>query len=494
MKRSPLIVLTVIGLGGCSSATKHSVGTAPKATPTPAPAAAPADIFRVRFEGVKVLFERAGAPPDSIRPRRFVDVGYLRTNAGRQVRQLVVLEVRQSSNFHKKIHFPNRVCATAVRPDNASEAAATRKAIEVLEAGGIPVGNAAYDWAKTYQFARKFCFTNAVKQPARNGVKRFEWELRATPDTMVFRATGWEDRGVILFSAARRSKPKKNRLSEDRKSQKPVAEQGKATEFPALKCPKGATLGPAAQRANGRSTRFEQYCRRRDGVRHGPRILWARPGQKLEEDGFLNGKPHGLKRRWSKSGQKLYEGEYERGIKVGRGTQWLKNGKKYIQSEYKAGLLHGTATLWDKKGNKTSETEYRKGVRHGKVLRWLSTKKVGEGSYKAGKKHGIWVDYWLTGQMRAERVYRNGIEHGPATSWYANGQLASQGQSKNGAPDGSITVWHENGTKLAQGEYAGGELVTALRCWSEAGKKQPCPAALIRRLTPRQRKSGEPKR
>ncbi len=67
-----------------------------------------------------------------------------------------------------------------------------------------------------------------------------------------------------------------------------------------------------------------------------------------------------------------------------------------------------------------------------------------EGSYKDGKKDGVWI------------------------TWYENGQKSDEGTWKDGERDGLRTGWYENGQKWYEGTYKDGKLIS-FKMWNEDG-------------------------
>ncbi|HBF89451.1 MAG TPA: hypothetical protein DDX39_12490 [Bacteroidales bacterium] len=49
-----------------------------------------------------------------------------------------------------------------------------------------------------------------------------------------------------------------------------------------------------------------------------------------------------------------------------------------------------------------------------------------DGSFKDGKKEGIWYWYYETGQKKRESNFKAGKLHGVSTTWYKNGQKRSE--------------------------------------------------------------------
>ena len=77
------------------------------------------------------------------------------------------------------------------------------------------------------------------------------------------------------------------------------------------------------------------------------------------------------------------------------------------------------------------------------------------GTYRDGKKQGLWLHYYSDGIMEDSTVYDNGNPVGIRLSWYHNGYL-SDSASYN--PDGSgiHVFWFDNGNPSAAGRYAPG--------------------------------------
>ena len=105
-------------------------------------------------------------------------------------------------------------------------------------------------------------------------------------------------------------------------------------------------------------------------------------------------------------------------------------------------------TLIDKDGLKYHPD--RNEMYSGKVFKnRMGGKKEFEGSYKDGKKDGLWTDY------------------------YENGQKNYEGTSKNGKREGLWTWWYENGQKMTVRTYKDEELISQ-NCWDKDGSKTVC--------------------
>ena len=134
----------------------------------------------------------------------------------------------------------------------------------------------------------------------------------------------------------------------------------------------------------------------------------------------------------------------------------------------------------------------------GKVFKnRMGGKKEFEGSYKDGKKDGLWTDYYENGQKRSvetykdgkkdglytywhedvlmyEGTYKDGKEDGLWTKWYVNGQKNYEGTSKNGKREGLWTDYYENGQKMTVRTYNDGKLMNSEKCWDKNGIEKEC--------------------
>jgi len=92
----------------------------------------------------------------------------------------------------------------------------------------------------------------------------------------------------------------------------------------------------------------------------------------------------------------------------------------------------------------------------GKVFKnRMGGKKEFEGSYKDGKKNGLWTDYHENGQKSSEITYKNGKQYIIRTY-------------KDGKREGFWTWWYANGQKFYEDVYKDGELIESKK-WDRDG-------------------------
>ena len=91
-----------------------------------------------------------------------------------------------------------------------------------------------------------------------------------------------------------------------------------------------------------------------------------------------------------------------------------------------------------------------------------------KGTYKNGKKDGLWTWWYENGQKESEGTYKDDKLEGLSTNWYENGQKWYELTNKDGEFDGLYTNWYENGKKRFEGTYKDGELISE-KYWNEDG-------------------------
>ena len=85
----------------------------------------------------------------------------------------------------------------------------------------------------------------------------------------------------------------------------------------------------------------------------------------------------------------------------------------------------------------------------------MGGKKEFEGSYKEGKKDGLWTNWYENGQKSSEITYKNGKQYIIRTY-------------KDGKREGFWTWWYANGQKFYEDVYKDGELIESKK-WDRDG-------------------------
>ena len=106
---------------------------------------------------------------------------------------------------------------------------------------------------------------------------------------------------------------------------------------------------------------------------------------------------------------------------------------------------------------------------------WPNGQKKEEGTYKDGKKDGLWTYWYENGRKRSEGTFKDG-ELKRITDWdfytgVKKNETHFSGVDRKGRPilDGKLTVWHRDGQQKANVEnYKDGKFIEGKR-WDEDG-------------------------
>lgn len=298
---------------------------------------------------------------------------------------------------------------------------------------------------------------------------------------------------------------------------------------PKQRCPKGTKL-VGAPPPRGSS----EWCVDRRSKKHGVWKWWWSNGKLREVCSYRRGKKDGVCRRFYKDSALHYMETYRKGVLSGTWEEWrfgqswtygkYRRGKRHGKwtisggdmsvryATYRMGTLHGPWRweqsdggvinkrvgfyrngkmdgLWTRFGTcgdaaaenpdtyvmKESERRYRHGVLHGKFAEWECRKnpahrRVKEGAYRFGKKHGLFRRYYQGRFVISETRYRNGRIHGLSVDRCENGSLSSKGKYANGKQSGTWTTWRCSGSRKSVQKFSGGKLNGPSTEWHRNGK------------------------
>jgi antitoxin component YwqK of YwqJK toxin-antitoxin module len=131
-----------------------------------------------------------------------------------------------------------------------------------------------------------------------------------------------------------------------------------------------------------------------------------------------------------RDGLKYFKGKPFTGVSVSVHL----DGQKLGESTYKDGKRDGPWTRWHENGQKWRESTYKDGKWDGLRTQWYENgQKEEESTYKDGKQDGLWTRYWKeNGQKRLEGTYKDGKQDGLWTEWYENRQKWMESTYKDG--------------------------------------------------------------
>lgn len=221
-----------------------------------------------------------------------------------------------------------------------------------------------------------------------------------------------------------------------------------------------------------------------EGKKQGKWMLFYQNGNKQIEKHYLNNKLHGIYIEYDLSGNKVIEKVYRDGvihvpsneeieieliaeikssyykdgtlkfqgafidsIPVGIHREFDEEGKLLLAKEFDGnGVLLGEG-FFDENGLKTGK--WRLFDNHYKYF-------YGEGSYKNGKKEGLWTYYYPDRSIEQQGKY---IADKPEDDWvwfYKNGKVRREESFVNGKNEGKYTEYDINGKIIVSGEYFDG--------------------------------------
>lgn len=183
-------------------------------------------------------------------------------------------------------------------------------------------------------------------------------------------------------------------------------------------------------------------------IKDGPFEKFHENGQISQRGFYVNGKKDGIFQFYDIYGVLEKQETYVDGIK--NGNFYIKKNNKIIkEGTYEDNKLYGTWTkyVYDKKGFISSIEQYLDGKKHGE---WkIHCNKEGSNPYteiinfKNGKKHGKNEIIYSDGYLRYFTHYKDGVKHG-LYEHFTRGEKDIEGTYKNGKKHG---VWIESGKK-----------------------------------------------
>jgi hypothetical protein len=94
------------------------------------------------------------------------------------------------------------------------------------------------------------------------------------------------------------------------------------------------------------------------------------------------------------------------------------------------------------------------------------------GSFKSGKKRGLWKSYFDNGRLWEKGNYKDGKREGLWKKFYKEGEFLTKENYKDGKLDGFSEVYHKNGQLAAKGNFKDGKEDGLLEFFNEDGSPQ----------------------
>tara|TARA_B100000963_G_scaffold163671_1_gene142211 strand:- start:193 stop:1101 length:909 start_codon:yes stop_codon:yes gene_type:complete len=148
-------------------------------------------------------------------------------------------------------------------------------------------------------------------------------------------------------------------------------------------------------------------------------------------------------------------------------------GDGYLEGSFKNGKKNGLYTVYNGNLKKIKEGNSKDGKNVGLQTEWHDNgQKKKEVNYKGGKKEGLEIMWHENGQKSGEGNYKDGKKEGLYVWWHENGEKSIEGNYKSGTNDGLGIWWHKNGKKKKEINYKDGKKVGLQTEWHENGQKQ----------------------
>jgi len=136
-------------------------------------------------------------------------------------------------------------------------------------------------------------------------------------------------------------------------------------------------------------------------------------------------------------------------------------GQLIQRGSFKDGKKIGLWQSWHGNGKKRSESPYVDNLLHGTEYKWFSNEQLeSEDTYVGGVRSGKYVAYYETGQKKFEFSFNMGLKTGTYTYYHPNGQKWEQGKYVNDLHQGVWWVWDANGNKTNKRVYNKDEVVS----------------------------------
>jgi antitoxin component YwqK of YwqJK toxin-antitoxin module len=124
-------------------------------------------------------------------------------------------------------------------------------------------------------------------------------------------------------------------------------------------------------------------------------------------------------------------------------------------------------------GQKREEGSYKNGKKDGLWNTWRTNSQIKvEVNYKDGKRDGFFTEYYDNGQKREEGSYKNGKVEGIWSHWYDNNQKKEEANYKDSKRDGLLILWNKNGQKVYEVNYRDGKVDGVWSHWHKNGQKE----------------------
>ncbi len=145
-------------------------------------------------------------------------------------------------------------------------------------------------------------------------------------------------------------------------------------------------------------------------------------------------------------------------------------GDSSLSGSYKNGKKSGLWKFYYYTGKIEKICNYDEDRMEGKYQYFYDNGQVNtEGFYKSGQKNGLWTWYTKFGVRDMSGNFKEDQQHGDWTYWYPTGEIAYTAQYKMGLKDGNWNYFYKDGSKFKVGSFSNDEKEGLWETWYEDG-------------------------
>lgn len=221
------------------------------------------------------------------------------------------------------------------------------------------------------------------------------------------------------------------------------------------------------------------------------KVMLTYPNGKPRQEGyFAMDLQDSVYREWYENGNLSMEAFYKKGQLAGFKKTYYVDGRsqaveeyidltRYVQEFWLPDSLHtqtvvkgnGEATYYFNTGTVKEWYTYKNGLPDGDfVERSIYGYDLLTGSFKEGKKEGVWKYFYYTGDLEKISTYVNDKLEGKYEYYYDNGKLNVEGYYKNGLKEGEWTWYTKQGGRDMTGTFKEGKQDGNWTYWHPTGE------------------------
>lgn len=164
--------------------------------------------------------------------------------------------------------------------------------------------------------------------------------------------------------------------------------------------------------------------------------------------------------------------ERDGSVKHGAWRELAPDGSLLVEGQYADGKMDGEWTHYHPPPMDTNDSPPAKPT---SATAAAPPAKERQGSYRAGRKVGMWTRWHTNGVKAREATHDPATTTVPWTTWREDGSKWATGTIVELRDEGEYTEWHPNGQIAAKGNYVKGERVGDWQYWDLDGNPSTTP-------------------